>query len=118
MKNIFEKIGFLFMVAVAIFAAYTAISNSKTVQERDNTIIELIEENKAIVVELNLKADSLEKIQEEYLKKQDSLKKYYDERIEKNKQEYMGKISNIRTLSVDDGIKLLTEYLSEEDSLE
>lgn len=114
MKNIL----IFLLILISEYVAYIAYIDDKKIDERDNTIKELIEENRSIVIELNLKADSLEKIQENYLKKQDSLKKYYDETIENNKQEYMGKISNIRTLSVDDGIKLLTEYLSEEDSLE
>jgi predicted PurR-regulated permease PerM len=115
MKNILEKI---LMLVVIVVLVLTIISSINNITERDNTISNLLEENRVLVRDLKQRTDSLEIIQAKYLKKQDSLKNDYDERISKNKKEYMDKVGNIRTLSIDDGIKLLTEYLSQEDSLE
>jgi GTP-binding protein EngB required for normal cell division len=115
MKNILEKILTLVVIIVLVF---TIISSRNNISERDITISNLLEENRTLVLEINQKTDSLEIIQVKYLKKQDSLKNDYDERINKNKKDYMDKVSSIRTLSIDDGIELLTKFLSEENSLE
>lgn len=104
----------LFMITTSL--SFYVYFLKQSINESKVKNIELLEDNKKRQKEVEAMVSKIDSIGADFKHKQDSIKQSYEKQKESIKDSLRHEISRIDSLSDDEHIQLLSEYLSKKDS--
>ena len=112
----FKNILILCLFVITTSLSFYVYFLKQSIKESKVKNIELLEDNKKRQKEVERMVFKIDSIGSDFKHKQDSIKQSYEKQKESIKDSLRNEISRIDSLSDDEHIQLLSEYLSKKDS--
>lgn len=112
----FKNILILCLFVITTSLSFYVYFLKQSINESKAKNIELLEDNKKRQKEVEAMVSKVDSIRADFKHKQDLIKQSYEKQKESIKDSLRNKISRIDSLSDDEHIQLLSEYLSKKDS--